>query len=77
MAPPKVSVRAVQLSVEGLFRLLGGTEDERQRFWENLLGVTSRREAVLLNTQLASMAATTKQITADAKALKAEARQKG
>ena len=77
MAPPRVNVKAVQLSVEGLFKLLGGTEDQRARFFENLLGITSRREAVLLNSQLASMAATAKQMTVDAKALQAEARQKG
>jgi hypothetical protein len=77
MAPPKVNVRAVQLSVEGLFKLLGGSANDRELFWEKLLGITSRREAVLLNTQLASFAASAKQLTEDAKALQAEARQKG
>lgn len=77
MAPPKVNVRAVQLSTEGLFRLLGGSANDRELFWEKLLGITSRREAVLVNAQLASMAATAKQMSVDVKALQAEARQKG
>ena len=72
----KVNVRALQLNVEGLFKLLGGTADDRLRFWEILKGITTPREAILVNAQIDSMAATVKQLQLDAKTLQNEA-QKG
>jgi len=74
--PPKVSVRALQLNLEGLFKLLGGTEDDRQRFWERLKGITTPREAILVNAQIDSLAVTVKQVQIQAKGLQSAAQQK-
>lgn len=63
-------VRAVQLNIEGLLRLLGGTEAERERFWEIQKGVTSRFEAKIINSQLDGMAAQAKVLQTSSKALK-------
>lgn len=63
-------VRAVQLNIEGLLRLLGGTEAERERFWEIQKGVTSRFEAKIINSQLDGMAAQAKALQTSSKALK-------
>src|SRR5437016_9098797 len=37
----KVRVDAVQLNLEALLKLLGGTADDRERFFEIILGITS------------------------------------
>jgi hypothetical protein len=71
MADPKT--KAVQLNTEGLFRLLGGSSAERQRFWEIFKGVTTPVELRLLNSQLDQLAASVKAIEAQTKALKATA----
>jgi hypothetical protein len=44
--PPKLQgeIRELELSIEGLFKLLGGTPDERERFWEILKGITTPAE---------------------------------
>ena len=63
-------VRAVQLNLEGLLRLLGGSEEDRQRFWEIQKGVTSRLEARILNSQLDGLAAQAKSLQTSTKALK-------
>ena len=67
---PDPKTRALQLNLEGLLRLLGGTASERQRFWEIWRGVTKPAVLKVLNTQFASMAATVKQLELDTKALK-------
>ena len=63
--------RALQLNMEGLLKLLGGTSEERLRFWEIFKGITTPRELVLVNAQLATLAATVKQVEVGAKSLKA------
>ena len=63
-------VRAVQLNLEGLMRLLGGSEAERERFWEIQKGVTTRLEAKILNSQLDAMAAQSKVLQSSTKELK-------
>jgi len=77
MAPPKINVRTAQRNLESLFKLLGGTAEDRQRFFEIVLGITSRREAVLVNAHLESIAVMAKQLETDSKALQSAARQKG
>lgn len=71
MADPKT--RAVQLNTEGLFRLLGGSSSERQRFWEIFKGITTPVELRLINSQLDHLAASVKAVEAQTKALKATA----
>jgi hypothetical protein len=73
------SVRALQLDIEGLLKLLGGTESERERFWEIWKGITSRQVATITEAAVDSVAAqvksvlnTAKVITENAKALSAE-----
>jgi hypothetical protein len=63
-------VRAVQLNVEGLMRLLGGTEADREKFWEIQKGVTTRLEAKIINSQLDAMAAQAKVLQTSTKDLK-------
>ena len=63
-------VRAVQLNLEGLLRLLGGSEADRERFWEIQKGVTTRLEAKILNSQLDAMAAQSKVLQSSTKELK-------
>ena len=63
-------VRAVQLNLEGLLRLLGGSEADREKFWEIQKGVTTRLEAKIINSQLDAMAAQAKVLQTSAKELK-------
>jgi hypothetical protein len=63
-------VRAVQLNLEGLLRLLGGTEADREKFWEIQKGVTTRLEAKIINSQLDAMAAQAKVLQTSTKELK-------
>jgi len=67
MADPKV--RALQLNIEGLLKLLGGTPAQRARFWEIFKGITTPRETVLINSQVATLAAAAKQLQTGVKAL--------
>jgi len=67
MADPKV--RALQLNIEGLLKLLGGTAAQRERFWEIFKGITTPRETVLINSQVATLAAAAKSLQAGVKTL--------
>lgn len=71
MADPKF--RAVQLNTEGLFKLLGGSAADRQRFWEIFKGITTPIELRLINSQLDHLAASVKAVEAQTKALQATA----
>lgn len=62
--------RALQLNVEGLFKLLGGTPDERIRFWEILKGITTPAEHQLVSQQLEIMQGLVNQVQVSAKQLK-------
>jgi hypothetical protein len=73
MADPKT--KALQLNVEGLFRLLGGSPEDRLRFWEIFKGITTPRELVLINAQVEHLAASVKAVELSTKALKATAQQ--
>ena len=75
MPPDPKKIRALQLNLEGLFKLLGGTADERARFWENLKGVTSRLEVRMVNAHLDALAAQTKAVQGGAKALQGAAQE--
>lgn len=71
MADPKT--RAVQLNTEGLFKLLGGSEAQRARFWEIFKGITTPIEIKLINSQLDHLATSVKSVEAQTKALQATA----
>lgn len=68
-------VRALQLNTEGLLKLLGGSSDDRSRFWEILKGITTPAEFRLVNSELDNMVAGVKQAQVAAKAVAAAASQ--
>lgn len=67
--------RALQLNVEGLFKLLGGTPDQRLRFWEIFKGITTPVELRLINNQIEVLQGLVNQVQASTKALKETATQ--
>ena len=62
-------VKALQLDTEGLLKLLGGTPDDRFRFWEILKGITTPRQEVLVNQELDAVQDALKQAQVGVKAL--------
>jgi len=75
MPPDVKKIRALQLNIEGLFKLLGGSADDRARFWEILKGITTPVEIRLINAQVDALAAQAKAVQAGAKALQGSAQQ--
>lgn len=59
--------RALQLNLEGLFKLLGGTPEEREQFWEKVTGMTTVVEFELVSHQIELMGSLVANITASAK----------
>lgn len=66
MPPPHLEreIEALQLNMEGLLKLLGGTEDDRERFFEIMKGLTTPAQIRLaadlmhgINSQLTSVTA--------------------
>jgi hypothetical protein len=62
--PPNLEreIHALELNLEGLLKLLGGTEDERERFWEIMKGLTTPQQIRLagdflqgINSQITSV----------------------
>src|SRR4051812_2576808 len=54
---------AVQLDLAHLLQLLGGTEEDRERYFENVRGITSRGEYILASSQLKAVGTSIKQVT--------------
>lgn len=75
MPPDAKRVKALQLNIEGLLRLLGGSSDDKQRFLEMIIGITTPIEVKLINSQIDALSAHTKAVQAGAKALQATAQQ--
>lgn len=75
MPPDPKKIRALQLNLEGLLRLLGGSAEDRQRFWEIQKGITSRLEVKMINSQLDGLAAQAKVLQTSTKALKETAQE--
>jgi hypothetical protein len=75
MPPDPKKIRALQLNLEGLFKLLGGSADDRLRFWEIVKGITTPVEIRLINAQLDALAAQAKAVQTGAKALQSSAQQ--
>jgi Cu/Ag efflux pump CusA len=75
MPPDVKKVRALQLNLEGLLKLLGGSSDDKQRFLEIIKGITTPVEVKLINSQIDALSAHTKAIQAGAKSLQATAQQ--
>ena len=62
--------RALQLNLEGLFKLLGGTSEERLRFWEIVKGITTPAQFRVVSKQIKTMEGQVKQVAQGAKVLK-------
>jgi outer membrane murein-binding lipoprotein Lpp len=75
MPPDVKKVRALQLNIEGLLRLLGGSSEDKQRFLEMVIGITTPMEVKLINAQIDALSAHTKAVQAGAKALQSTAQQ--
>lgn len=75
MPPDAKKVKALQLNLEGLLRLLGGSSDDKQRFLEMIIGITTPMEAKLINAQIDALSAHTKAVQTGAKALQSTAQQ--
>ena len=73
MPPDSKKVRALQLNLEGLFKLLGGSSDDRQQFWEKIIGITTPVEVRLINAHLDTLAAQAKAVEAGAKSMQSSA----
>lgn len=71
----KRKVQALQLNTAGLFKLLGGTEDERQRFWERMKGITKPAVMKLVDHQVDVLQGLITQAQAGVKALEKAAKQ--
>jgi hypothetical protein len=73
----KNKVEALQLSTEGLLKLLGGDADQRLRFWEILKGITSVAEFQLVENSLETANALVRQVEMSTKTLVEVARKAG
>jgi hypothetical protein len=74
----KGKVDALQLSVEGLFKLLGSSDpDKRLEFWERLKGITSRADFLLVDHELTLAQNLVTQVQASVKAVQASAKEIG
>src|SRR3954470_8553858 len=62
--------RALQLNLESLLKLLGGTPDDRLRFWEIFKGITTPRELELINHQFNVLQGLVDQVQVSAKTLR-------
>ena len=75
MPPDVKKVRALQLNLEGLLKLLGGSSSDKEKFLEMVLGITTPIEVKLINAQIESLSAHTKAVQGAAKALQTTAQQ--
>lgn len=54
MPPPKkIKIMALQRDAAALLKLLGGSADDRLRFWEIFKGITTPVQAQLIDQQIA------------------------
>jgi hypothetical protein len=67
---PPVRVAAVQRDLESLLKLLGGSADERLRFWEIVKGITTPAQFNVATRQLSRMQTQVGQMKDLAKSLK-------
>lgn len=74
---PTLKVSAAQRNLESLLKLLGGTAEERLRFWEILKGITTPAQFALANRQLTKLGTQVGQARDIAKSLKAAAKKAG
>jgi hypothetical protein len=73
----KVRVSAVQRDLESLLKLLGGTPEERLRFWEIVKGITTPAVHRVIDAQLEAVEAQLKSSHAVLGALHVNAKELG
>lgn len=71
----KVKVNSLARNTESLFKLLGGSEDDRRRFWEILKGITTPAVQRLVEAQIDATAAQVQSLQTVMKSLKANAKE--
>jgi hypothetical protein len=70
----KLNVKPLQLSIEGLLKQLGGSEEDRWDFIEKITGLTSRAEFQLAQSAIKASAQQINVAAASIKALNGAAR---
>ena len=73
----QVQVKAVQMDIEGLLKLLGGTPEQREKFWEIVKGITSRQVVTILEANLAHMSSSLQATANSLKTIETNAKQLG
>jgi hypothetical protein len=73
----KSKVQALQRDTAALFKLLGGDDDDRLRFWEIFKGITTPAENRLVGHQLDMMQVLVKNVQMNAKVLEKTAKEIG
>jgi hypothetical protein len=73
MADLSRKVDALQLNLEGLLKLLGGSAADRLRFWEILKGITSVAEFELVGQHLDVTSNLLKQVQTNVKSIQGTA----
>ena len=69
MPPSKAKVDALQRDAASLLKLLGGSSDDRLRFWEIFKGITTPIEIALIDQQIGAVTAQVNQAAAAVKQL--------
>jgi hypothetical protein len=75
--PLKVKVDSLARNTESLFKLLGGNQDDRLRFWEILKGITTPAVQRLVEAQIDATAAQVHSVQAVVNALHVNAKELG
>jgi hypothetical protein len=70
----KVKVDSLARNTESLLKLLGGSQEDRLRFWEILKGITTPAVQRLVEAQIDATIAQVQGVQAVVKSLKANAR---
>ena len=68
-SPNKAKITALQRNAASLFKLLGGTADDRLRFWEIFKGITTPAEVALIDQQVAVATGLVNQVSSAVKKL--------
>lgn len=71
----KARVDHVRLDLEALLKLLGGSAEDRERFWEIVLGITTPAVFRLVEADLENISATIKATTHSLKTLHTNAKE--
>ena len=71
----KLKVVALERNTAALFKLLGGGEDDRNRFWEILKGITTPAVFRLVDRQLDGMNGLVNEVQGSVKALEQAAKE--